>query len=219
MSKLVWDQTGKRLYETGVDKGVLFLLDEKGDYTIAEAWNGLTAVNHSPEGAEATPLYANNKKYLDLMSNEDFNYSIEAYTYPDGFKACNGEVELAPGMIVSQQVRATFGLVHRTLLGNDTKGNDYGYKLHLIYGSKAAPSEKAYATVNDDPEAMTLSWECSTTPVDVEGAKPTAHVEIDSTKVDAAKLAELEAILFGSDDAEPRLPLPAEVAEILTAAA
>lgn len=220
MAKLTWDDTGKRLYETGVKQGVLYPVSENGGYGTGVAWNGLTAVTESPSGAEPTALYADDIKYLELMSNEEFGATIEAYTYPDEFAECDGSAELAEGVKIGQQPRKTFGLCYRTTLGNDVKGNDYGYKLHLVYGCKAAPSEKAYATINDSPEAITFSWEVTTTPVSVTGYKPTAHLEIDSTKVDAAKLAALEAILYGSasgESANPRLPLPDEVLSTLSA--
>lgn len=219
MSKLAWDQTGERLYETGVKQGVLYLPDEKGVYNTGVAWNGLTAVTESPSGAEATALYADDIKYLNLMSTEEFGATIEAYTYPEEFAECDGSASIATGVYIGQQPRKTFGMSYRTTLGNDTESNDYGYKLHLIYGAQAAPSEKAYATINDSPEAVTFSWEVTTTPVSVAGFKPTASVTIDSTKVDEAKLAALEAILYGSDDTEPRLPLPDEVATLMGAAA
>lgn len=218
MSKLVWDQTGERLYETGVRNGVLYVM-ENGIYPKGVAWNGLTAVTESPSGAEATALYADDIKYLNLMSNEEFGATIEAYTYPDEFAECDGSAALVAGVMLGQQTRKTFGLCYRTSLGNDTEGVDYGYKLHIIYGALAAPSEKAYATINDSPEAITFSWEVSTTPVEVEGFKPTASITIDSTKVDAAMLAALEAVLYGSEDAEARLPLPAEIKTLMTAAA
>lgn len=218
MSKLVWDDAGKRLYETGVKKGVLYVMD-KGVYGPGVAWNGLTAVTESPSGAEATPLYADDIKYLNLMSNEEFGGTIEAYTYPDEFKACNGEGSLATGVTIGQQTRKAFGFCYRTILGNDEEENDYGYKLHLVYGAKAAVSEKAYATVNESPEPITFSWEFTTTPVEVEGFKPTSIVTIDSTKVDADKLAALEAKLYGSEDSEPALPLPSEVAAMMAGAA
>lgn len=217
MSKIVWDQTGERLYETGVKQGVLYV-QESGVYPKGVAWNGLISVTESPSGAEPTPLYADDIKYLNLMSNEEFGATIEAYTYPDEFAACDGSAELATGVVIGQQARKTFGMSYKTTLGNDVDGNDYGYKLHLIYGGLAAPSEKGYSTINDSPEAITFSWEVSTTPVSVTGHKPTASVTIDSTKVDAAKLAELETILYGSEDAEPRLPLPDEILEIMQAA-
>lgn len=218
MSKLIWDATGERLYETGVRQGVLYPM-EGGIYPKGVAWNGLTAVTESPSGAEATPLYADDIKYLNLISAEEFGATIEAYTYPDEFAECNGEKELAPGVTIGQQPRKTFGMSYRTVLGNDVENENYGYKLHLIYGAVAAPSEKAYATINDSPEAITFSWEVTTTPVSVKGAKPTASLTIDSTKIDPEKLAALEAILYGSDDAEPRLPLPDEIAELFNEAA
>lgn len=211
--KLVWDEVGKRQYETGVSKGVLYPIDN-GAYPMGVAWNGLTAVTESPSGAEPTALYANNAKYLNLMSAEEFGATVEAYTYPDEFAACNGELELTTGVSVGQQPRKAFGLAYQTKIGTDAN-SEAGYKIHLIYGALAAPSEKAYATINDSPEAITFSWELSTTPVEVTGAKPTAIVTIDSTKVDKAKLAAFEAIIYGSDDVEARLPLPNEVAELL----
>lgn len=217
MSKLVWDETGERLYETGVKNGVLYV-QEGGAYPKGVAWNGLTAVTESPSGAEATPLYADDIKYLNLMSNEEFGGTIEAYMYPDEFMVCDGSASLSEGVFIGQQSRKTFGLCYRTTLGNDIESNNYGYKLHLVYGALAAPSEKAYATINDSPEAITFSWEFSTTPVNVTGHKPTATVTIDSTKVDAEKLAALEAILYGSESEEARLPLPDEIATIMTAA-
>lgn len=215
MSQLVWDQTGQRIYETGVKKGVLYVQDSTGAYPKGVAWNGLTAVNQSPSGAEASPLYADDTKYLELMSNEDFGGSIEAYTYPEEFEACDGSAALATGVKIGQQKRSSFGLCYRTILGNDIENDEYGYKLHIVYGCKAAPSEKAYATVNDSPEAVTFSWEFTTTPVAVDGFKPTAYLEIDSTKADAVKLAALEAILYGSEDVEARLPLPSEIKTLM----
>lgn len=217
MSKLVWDQTGERLYETGVRNGVLYI-PTAGVYSKGVAWNGLTAVTESPSGAEATPLYADDIKYLNLMSTEEFGATIEAYTYPDEFAECDGSAALVDGVYIGQQVRKTFGLCYRTTVGNDTEGNDYGYKLHIIYGCLAAPSEKGYATINDSPEAITFSWEVTTTPVNVTGAKPTASITIDSTKADAAKLAALEAILYGGESEEARLPLPDEIKTLMTAA-
>lgn len=216
MSKLVWDQTGERLYETGVKKGVLYV-QEAGAYPKGVAWNGLTAVTESPSGAEATPLYADDIKYLNLMSAEEFGGTIEAYMYPDEFKACNGEGDLAEGVSIGQQTRKTFGLCYRTTLGNDVDNNDHGYKLHLVYGALASVSEKAYSTINDTPEPITFSWEFTTTPVEVEGMKPTAIVTIDSTKVDEQKLAALEAKLYGSESEEPTLPLPAEIKTMFAA--
>lgn len=214
MSKLVWDEVGDRLYETGVSKGVLYP-QTGGAYPKGVAWSGLTTVTETSSGAEATPLYADNIKYLNLMSVEELGGTIEAYTYPNEFGACDGTAELAPGVSVGQQPRQTFGLSYQTILGNDTENNKHGYKIHLIYGALASPTERSYATVNDSPEAMTMSWEFSTTPVSVKGFEPTALVVIDSTKVDAKKLAAFEAILYGSDDVEARLPLPDEVATLL----
>lgn len=220
MAKLVWDKTGDRLYETGVKNGVLYI-PTAGVYSKGVAWNGLTAVTESPSGAEATALYADDIKYLSLMSTEEFGATIEAYTYPDEFAACDGSAELADGVTIGQQKRSTFGLCYKTTIGNDTDGNDHGYKLHIIYGAQAAPSEKAYATINDSPEAITFSWEITTTPVNVTGAKPTASLVIDSTKADPTKLAALEDILYGKDGdsaTEPRLPLPDEIKTLMTAA-
>lgn len=218
MSKLIWDQTGERYYETGVRQGVLYPM-EAGAYPKGVAWNGLTAVTESPSGAEATPLYADDIKYLNLVSAEELGGTIEAYTYPDEFMACDGSASLSSGVYIGQQTRKTFGLCYRTVLGNDTETNDYGYKLHLIYGCLASPSEKAYATINDSPEAITFSWEFTTTPVNVEGFKPTASITIDSTKVDKDKLTSLENILYGSESEEARLPLPDEIAELMADAA
>lgn len=216
MSKLVWDQTGERLYETGVKQGVLYV-QEGGEYGAGVAWNGLTAVTESPEGAEATALYADDIKYLNLISNEELKATVEAYMYPEEFAACNGEAELAPGVVIGQQTRKPFGLCYKTTIGNDTEGNDHGYKLHILYGCTAAPSEKAYSTINDSPEAITFSWEITTTPVAVTKGKPTASITIDSTKVDKAKLEALEAKLYGSEDAEAELPLPDDIAAIFAA--
>lgn len=214
MSKLVWDQTGERLFETGVKQGVLYP-QEGGVYPKGVAWNGLTAVTESPSGAEATPLYADDIKYLNLLSNEEFGATIEAYTYPDEFASCDGSAEIAPGVVIGQQKRKAFGLSYKTTLGNDVDSYDHGYKLHLVYGALATPTEKAYATINDSPEAITFSWEITTTPVAVKGFKPTAIVTVDSTKVSAEKMAALEEILYGTDDVEAKLPLPDEVAELL----
>ena len=215
MSKLVWDQTGERYYETGVKNGVLYVQGEGGTYKNGVAWNGLTAVTESPSGAEPTTLYADDMKYLTLMSAEEFGATIEAYTYPVEFNQCNGEAEIATGVIVGQQDRKSFGLCYRTTVGNDVDGNAYGYKLHIIYGAKAAPSEKAYAAINDSPEAITFSWELTTTPINVEGFKPTANITIDSTKADASKLTALEAILYGSENENARLPLPGEIITLM----
>lgn len=217
MAKLVWDAISEKLYETGVDHGVLYV-QEAGTYPKGVVWNGLISVTESPSGAEPSPLYADNIKYLNLLSTEEFAATIEAYMYPDEFMECDGSAELAPGVTIGQQKRKTFGMCYRTILGNDTENNSYGYKLHIIYGALAAPSEKGYTSVNDSPEAITFSWEVSTTPVAVEGKEPTASITINSTKVDAEKLAALEAILYGSADQEARLPLPDEIAELMTAA-
>ena len=226
MSKLVWDQTGERFYETGVNQGVLYIRGEDGEYSNGVAWNGLISVTESPSGAEPTPIYADNIKYLNLLSAEEFGATIEAYTYPDEFAQCDGSAEIATGVMIGQQNRKVFGLSYKTIFGNDTDGNDYGYKLHIIYGALAAPSEKGYATINESPEAITFSWEVTTTPVSVTGFKPTASITIDSTKVDADKLAALEVILYGKDavagePGEPavvaRLPLPDEIATLMSA--
>lgn len=215
MAKLVWDNTGDRLYETGVKNGVLYPVGEGGTYPKGVAWNGLTAVTESPSGAEATALYADDIKYLNLLSTEEFGATIEAYTYPEEFAQCDGSASIAKGVSIGQQARKTFGLSYKTTLGNDVDGNDYGYKLHLIYGALAAPSEKSYATINDSPEAITFSWEITTTPVNVTGFKPTASITIDSTKANSEKLAALEKILYGDTETEARLPLPDEIAELM----
>lgn len=217
MSKLVWDKTGERLYETGVKQGVLYPQGADGKYPKGVAWNGLTTVTESPSGAESTPLYADDIKYLNLISTEELGGTIEAYTYPDEFAECDGSAAIATGVYIGQQPRKTFGLSYRTTLGNDVDSNAHGYKLHLVYGALASPSEKAYATINDSPEAITFSWEFSTTPVNVDGFKPTANIVIDSTKVKAENLANLEKILYGDTDVEARLPLPDEVAQIMSA--
>ena len=219
MAKLVWDKSGERYYETGVKNGVLYVYDAtQKKYGTGVAWNGLTAVTESPSGAEATALYADDIKYLNLLSTEEFGATIEAYTYPDEFAECDGSATLSEGVFIGQQKRKTFGMAYKTALGNDTDGNDYGYKLHIIYGALAAPSEKAYATINDSPEAITFSWEVTTTPVEVTGHKPTASITIDSTKADPTKLAALEKKLFGDAETEPELPLPDEIATMFTAA-
>ena len=217
MPKLTWDNTGERIFETGIKQGVLYPIQSDGKYTKGVAWNGLTAVTESPSGAEATALYADDIKYLNLLSNEEFGATIEAYTYPDEFAECDGSAELATGVMIGQQKRKTFGLCYRTTIGNDVEGNDYGYKLHLVYGGLAAPSEKGYSTINDNPDAITFSWEVSTTPVNVEGFKPTSQITIDSTKADPTKLAALEAVLYGSAETEAKLPLPDEVATLMSA--
>ena len=218
MSKIVWDAVGEHIFETGVRNGVLYLKDAQGAYNTGVAWNGLTSVSESPEGAEATDLYADDIKYLTLMSAENFKATIEAYTYPPEFEECDGSASIATGVVIGQQTRKPFGLCYRTSIGNDTDGNEHGYKLHIVYGCQASPSEKQYSTINDSPEAITFSWEVNTTPVNVTGKKPTATLIIDSTKVDKAKLTALEAILYGSETAEPRLPLPDEIATLMTAA-
>ena len=223
MSKIVWDKTGERIFETGVKNGVLYPIDNQGIYSNGVAWNGLTAVTESPSGAEATPLYPDHMKYLNLMSAEEFGATIEAYTYPDEFAECDGSASIATGVNIGQQARKIFGLSYKTTIGNDVDGNDHGYKLHIIYGAQASPSEKAYATINDSPEAITFSWEVTTTPVNVTGFKPTASLVIDSTKADKAKLTALEEILYGkdptnegsSDGVNPRLPLPDEIAKLM----
>lgn len=226
MSKLVWDQTGERFYETGVDRGVLYPINTTGVYSPGVAWNGLTTVTESPSGAEATDLYADNIKYLSMRSAETFGATVEAYTYPDEFMECDGSASLVEGVVIGQQSRKMFGLCYRTVVGNDVDGNDHGYKLHLIYGATASPSEKSYASINDSPEAITFSWEISTTPVNVTGYKPTASITIDSTKADPTCLAALEEVLYGKDAGaegtpaavEPRLPLPDEVKTLMTPA-
>ena len=220
MSKLTWDAVGERYYETGNKKGVLFVYDsEKKTYGAGVAWSGLTAVTESPSGAEATPLYADDIKYLNLMSAEEFGCTIEAYTYPDEFKACDGYAELGTGVTIGQQKRSTFAFSYVTTLGNDVDNNDYGYKIHIVYGCLASPSEKSYATINDSPEAITFSWEIATTPIEVEGFKPTATITIDSTKVTEEQLTAIEAKLYGTESEESTLLMPADIVEILTQAA
>lgn len=218
MAKLVWDETGKRFYETGVKMGVLYVQQTGGAYNKGVVWNGLTAVTESPSGAEANPMYADDIKYLNLFSAEEFGATVEAYTYPAEFEQCDGSASISTGVTIGQQERKQFGLCYRTTLGNDTDGNDHGYKLHLIYGAKASPSEKAYATINDSPEAITFSWELTTTPVNVTGHKPTANLVIDSTKVSASAMTALEKVLYGDTTNEARLPLPDEVVSIITTA-
>ena len=214
-----WDATGARLYETGVDRGVLYVQGTNG-YGEGVAWNGLTSVSESPDGAEPTDLWADNIKYASMRSAETFNGTIEAYTYPEEFNECDGNLTIATGVYAGQQTRKSFGLCYRTKLGNDVAGSDYGYKLHLVYGCTASPSEKSYETINDSPDAITFSWEFETTPVNMTGGKPTSVIVIDSTKVDATKLATLEGILYGSSAAgsstAARLPLPDEVKSTLT---
>lgn len=216
--KIQWDQVGERYYETGVEKGVLYSFKD-GKYQNGVPWNGLTAVTESPSGAEPTALYADDIKYLNLMSNEDFAATIEAYTYPKEFEECDGSKEIAPGVTIGQQKRSTFGFSYVTKVGNDVDGSDYGYKLHLVYGCLASPSEKGHSTVNESPEAMTFSWSVSTTPVAVPGFKPTATVTLNSNDVKVEELGALEAILYGSEDAEPRMPLPEELITIITSSA
>ena len=222
MPRIVWDKTGERHYETGVKMGVLYPIQPNGAYSKGVAWNGLTAVTESPSGAEATPLYADDIKYLNLISNEEFGCTVEAYTYPDEFSECDGSAAIADGVMIGQQKRKAFGLSYRTAFGNDVDGTDHGYKLHLIYGCLAAPSEKAYTTINDNPEAITFSWEVTTTPVSVKGFKPTSQITIDSTKVEPTKLTALENILYGIDaegdnpEAVARLPLPDEIVTLFS---
>ena len=211
MATLVWDATGDRTYETGLSKGVLYPINNSGVYTPGVAWNGLSSVSESPSGAEANAIYADNIKYLNLYSAEEFGATIECYTYPDEWALCDGSANLADGIILGQQDRKTFGLCYRTVLGNDVAGDAYGYKLHLIYGCKASPSERQYQTINDSPEAITFSYEISTTPINVSGHKPVSCITIDSTKADSTKLAGLEAVLYGSQNADPRLPLPDQI--------
>lgn len=213
--KIVWDAVGERFFETGVDRGVLYVSNGKGGYANGVAWNGLSAVNESPSGGEPSPIYADNIKYLNLMSAEEFGASIEAYTYPEEFEACQGCAEVAPGVYVSQQTHTPFGFTYRTLVGNDTDGQNHGYKIHIVYNALAAPSERGYATVNDSPEAITLSWDISTTPVDIPGFKPAAKITIDSSKVSAENLKKLEDMLYGTESEEAKLPTPSELMELL----
>lgn len=234
MSRIKWDQIGERKYETGVDRGVLYVVDDDGKYGDGVGWNGLSAITESPSGAEATAVYADNQKYLNLYSAEEYGATVEAYMYPDEFEACDGSAEVAPGATIGQQDRKMFGLCYRSLIGNDVKDTNFGYKIHIIYGAKASPSEMSHNTVNESPEAGTMSWELTTTPVQVEGYKPTATFVIDSTKTKAEKLAAIEAILYGTDGVAevtdpdtgnvitpaveavaPRLPLPAELIQLL----
>lgn len=214
MAKLMWDQIGEKFYETGVDRGVIYPM-EGAAYGAGEAWNGLMSVDEQPSGAEPTPLYANNRKYLELMSAEEFGMTIGAYTFPKGFYQCLGKKELAPGVYVNQQTHVPFGMTYRTLIGNDTEKNAHGYKIHLVYGATAKPSEKGNKSVNESPEAAEMSWECSTTAVDIPNCDPAAHIEIDSTTITAEKLAEIEAILYGSESEEARLIMPDELATLM----
>jgi hypothetical protein len=211
MTKLVWDQSGERVFETGVSNGVLYVRNSDGDYPVGVPWNGITSITESPSGAEPTPLYADNIKYLSLVSNEEFGATIEAYTYPDEFAECDGSAELGSGVLLGQQVRKHFGLAYKTVIGNDTEGNAYGYRIHLIYGAQASPSEKAYSTINDSPEAITFSWELTTSPIEVTGFKPTSSLVIDSTKIDPVALASIEADLFGTDTIVAHLLTPDEI--------
>ena len=213
--RLKWDQTGEKTYETGVSNGVLYPQKSDGSYDHGVAWNGLSSVNESPSGAEPTKIYADNIAYLTLISAEEFGATVEAYTYPDEFAECDGSAEVADGVTVGQQDRKPFGMAYKTIVGNDTEKNAHGYKLHVIYGATAAPSEKSYGTVNDSPEAITFSWELSTTPVEVADYNPTASITIDSTKADKEKLKALEDILFGSEESEARLPLPDEIITLM----
>lgn len=219
MSKLVWDQVGEREFYTGVEKGVVYPMSAEGAYPKGAAWNGLTAVNESPSGAEPTPLYANNKKYATLYSAEEFGGTIEAFTYPDEFAECDGSASLAKGVRIGQQKRKAFGLTYRNNIGNDVEGTGYGYELHIVYGAMVSPTEKSHATINDSPEAETLSWEFTTTPVDVEGFDPTSHLVFKSTEVDAAKLKTLEDMLYGTEDEEAHLPMPADIITLFGEAA
>lgn len=216
MSELVWDAVSQHLYETGVDHGVLYRIDANNEYTEAYAWNGLTAVNENPSGADETKLWADNIKYLSIRAAEEFGGTIEAYTYPDAFAECDGSKELIPGVYAGQQNRKPFGFCYRTVLGNDTELNDYGYKLHLVYGCTCNPSEKAYSTINDSPDAITFSWEFATTPVPVAGAKPTACIVVDSTKFEDSVMKDLEDALYGTASSDAYLPLPDEVVSILS---
>lgn len=215
MSKIKWDETGQKLYETGIDRGVLYPQDNTGAYPKGVAWNGLISVSENPTGAEPTPLYADNIKYLNLMSVEEFGATIEAYTYPDEFEECDGTATLGTGVTIGQQPRKLFGLAYRTLVGNDVDMEDYGYKIHLVYGAQASPSDKSYQTINDSPDAVTFSWEVSTTPVAIDGHKATASVVIDSTKIEASKLEAIEKILYGDEATEGRLPTPSEIKTLL----
>lgn len=225
MSKLVWDQTGERFFETGIDHAVLYPVSNDGTYPKGVAWNGITSASESPSGAEDTALYADNIKYLNLKSAEEYGMSIEAYTYPDEWEQCDGTSTLADGVKLGQQSRKGFGLCYRTRVGNDTEGDSHGYKLHLVYGCSASPSERSYQTVNDSPEAITFSWEITTTPVLLDGFKAVSLITIDSTKVDSKKLTKLEDILYGKDEStegagdgtDPRLPLPAEIKTLFAA--
>lgn len=215
MAKLQWDKAGERLYETGVKKGVLYVQDNTGAYPLGVAWNGLVGVSESPSGAEPTPLYADDTKYLNLMSAEEFGATIEAYTYPDAFAECDGSASIGTGVMIGQQSRKPFGLSYVTTIGNDTEGVDHGYKIHIVYGCNAAPSEKSYQTINDSPEAITFSWELTSTPVPVTGKKPTSTIVIDSTKIKEAHLTAIEDLLYGTESEAAKLPTPDELITIL----
>lgn len=216
MAKLEFDKIGSRVYETGVKNGVLYVMGDDGAYETGVAWNGLTGVSEKPTGAEATPLYADDIKYVVLYSSEDYEATIEAYTYPEEFEVCDGSASLVEGVTIGQQARKTFAFCYRTTLGNDTKGQEYGYKIHIVYGCMAKPSEKSYQSINDDPEAITFSWDITTTPVPVDGMKPTATVVVDSTRVDQAKMQKLLDALYGTASEEPHVPLPNEIKTLLT---
>ena len=215
MARLIWDEVGQRFFETGVKNGVLYVQDDNGSYKNGVVWNGLTAVTESPSGAEETPLYADDVKYLTLRSAEEFGATVEAYTYPEEFEQCDGSASIADGVTIGQQARRAFGLCYRTSVGNDIQGQNYSYKLHLIYGCTVAPSEKSYSTINDNPEAITFSWELSTVPVPVDGFSPTASLVIDASKVDKGKMQQLEDALFGDETNEAKLLLPNEIMELL----
>ena len=215
MARLIWDEVGQRFFETGVKNGVLYVQNNDGSYKNGVVWNGLTAVTESPSGAEETPLYADDVKYLTLRSAEEFGATIEAYTYPEEFEQCDGSATIATGVTIGQQARRAFGLCYRTAIGNDIQGQEFSYKLHLLYGCTVAPSEKSYSTINDNPEAITFSWELSTVPVPVDGFKPTASLVIDASKVDEEKMALLEDALFGDESNEAKLLLPNEIMEML----
>ena len=217
MARLIWDEVGQRFFETGVKNGVLYVQDNDGSYKNGVVWNGLTAVTESPSGAEETPLYADDVKYLTLRSAEEFGATVEAYTYPEEFEQCDGSASIADGVTIGQQARRAFGLCYRTSVGNDIQGQNYSYKLHLIYGCTVAPSEKSYSTINDNPEAITFSWELSTVPVPVDGFSPTASLVIDASKVDKGKMQQLEDALFGDETNEAKLLLPNEIMELLKA--
>lgn len=215
MAKLIFNNVGERLFETGVKNGVLYVMGDDGAYENGVVWNGLTAVTESPSGAETTPLYADDVKYVVIYAAEEFGATVEAYTYPEEFEQCDGSAAISEGITIGQQTRKSFGMCYKTSVGNDVQGQDYGYKIHIIYGAKAAPSEKSYSTINDSPEAVTFSWELSTVPVPVEGHNPTATMVIDSTRVPAEKMALIEAKLYGSEEAEATLPLPNEILDLI----